>query len=148
MTAAEIEALLYHGSGLKGLSGESSDVRVLEASESRASQFALEYFVYRVALYTGMLAASLDGLDAFVFTAGIGENSPAMRFRIGARLRWLGVEIDAAANTAGHPLISTPSSRVRVYVIPTNEELMIARHMHALLSTPVSSAPLQQRISG
>ena len=148
MTVAEIEALLYHGSGLKGLSGESNDVRVLEASESSASQFALEYFVYRVALYAGMLAAALDGVDAFVFTAGIGENSPAMRFRIGARLRWLGVEIDGAANVTGHPLISTPSSRVRVYVIPTNEELMIARHMLALLSAESSSQPPQLRISG
>jgi acetate kinase len=147
MTAAEIEALLYHGSGLRGLSGESNDVRELEASENEAAQFALEYFVYRVALYAGMLAASLDGLDAFVFTAGIGENSPTMRFRIGARLSWLGVEIDAAANIAGHPLISKPASRVKVYVIPTNEELMIARHTLALLSSQVP--PLQERrISG
>ena len=148
MTAAEIEALLYNGSGLKGLSGESNDVRVLEASESKASQFALEYFVYRVGLYAGMLAASLDGLDAFVFTAGIGENSPTMRFRIGARLRWLGVEIDAAANAAGNPLISAQSSRVRAYVIPTNEELMIARHMLELLPVHASAAPLQRRNSG
>jgi acetate kinase len=92
-----------------------------------------------------MLAATLDGLDAFVFTAGIGENSPTMRFRIGARLGWLGAAIDAAANIAGHPLISTPSSRVRVYVIPTNEELMIARHTLALLSAD-ASPPQQRRV--
>jgi acetate kinase len=146
MTAAEIETLLYNGSGLKGLSGQSNDVRELEASSSAAAQFALEYFVYRVGLYAGMLAASLDGLDAFVFTAGIGENSPTMRFRIGARLGWLGAAIDAAANIAGQPLISTPSSRVRVYVIPTNEELMIARHTLALLSAH-ASPPQQRRVS-
>ena len=144
MTAAEIETLLYHGSGLKGLSGQSNDVRELEASENESAQFALEYFVYRIGLYAGMLAASLDGLDAFVFTAGIGENSPTMRFRIGARLHWLGVAIDPAANIAGLPVISTPTSRVKVYIIPTNEELMIARHTLAVLSAH-ASAPLQQR---
>ena len=147
MTPTEIETLLYHGSGLKGMSGESNDVRELEASENKSAQFALEYFVYRVGLYAGMLAAALDGLDAFVFTAGIGENSPTMRFRIGARLNWLGVEVDGAANIAGHPMISTPASRVRVYVIPTNEELMIARHTLALLSAH-ASPPQERRISG
>lgn len=147
MTPAEVEALLYNGSGLKGLSGESNDVRELEASESDAARFALEYFVYRAGLYAGMLAASLDGLDAFVFTAGIGENSPTMRSRIGARLRWLGVEIDAAANTAGRPLISTAASRVRVYVIPTNEELMIARHTLALLSAQAGLRPQERRVT-
>jgi acetate kinase len=148
MSAAEIETLLYHGSGLKGLSGKSNDVRELEASATDAAQFALEYFVYRVGLYAGMLAASLEGIDAFVFTAGIGENSPTMRSRIGARLGWLGVAIDAAANIAGRPLISTASSRVGVYVIPTNEELMIARHTLALLSAHASPPLQQRRISG
>jgi acetate kinase len=148
MTAAEIETLLYHGSGLKGLSGQSNDVRELEASENGAAQFALDYFVYRIGLYAGMLAASLDGIDAFVFTAGIGENSPTMRFRIGARLSWLGVTIDAAANIAGHPVISTAASRVKVYVIPTNEELMIARHTLTLLSAHASPPLQHRRISG
>jgi acetate kinase len=148
MTTAQIETLLYQNSGLKGLSGESNDVRELEASENSAAQFALEYFVYRVSLYAGMLAASLDGLDAFVFTAGIGENSPTMRFRIGARLNWLGVTIDSDANMAGQPLISTSASRVRVFVIPTNEELMIARHTVALLSAHASSPMQERRISG
>jgi acetate kinase len=148
MAAAEIETLLYHGSGLKGLSGQSNDVRELEASPNEAAQFALEYFVYRIGLHAGMLAAALDGLDAFVFTAGIGENSPTLRFQIGARLNWLGVTIDAAANLAGLPVISTPASRVKVYVIPTNEELMIARHTLALLSARASPPLQQRRVSG
>jgi acetate kinase len=148
MTAAQIETLLYHGSGLKGLSGESSDVRELEVSENDPAQFALDYFAYRVGLYAGMMAAALDGLDAFVFTAGIGENSPTMRFRIGARLNWLGVTIDAAANVAGHPLISTPTGQVRVFVIPTNEELMIARHTVALLSAHASPQAQERRNPG
>ena len=148
MPAAEIETLLYHGSGLKGLSGQSNDVRELEASPNEAAQFALEYFVYRIGLHAGMLAAALDGLDAFVFTAGIGENSPTLRFQIGARLNWLGVTIDAAANLAGLPVISTPASRVKVYVIPTNEELMIARHTLALLSARASPPLQQRRVSG
>lgn len=148
MTIAQVEALLYHGSGLKGISGESNDIRELEASENAAAQFALDYFVYRVGLHAGMLAAALDGLDAFVFTAGIGENSPTMRFRIGARLNWLGVAIDAAANAKGQPLISTATSKVRVFVIPTNEELMIARHTVALLSTHASSVTHERRTTG
>jgi acetate kinase len=93
----------------------------------------LDYFVYRVGLHAGMLAAALGGLDAFVFTAGIGENSREMRARIAEKLRWLGAILDPAANAAGGPLISTRDSRIALYVIPTDEELVIARHTLAKL---------------
>jgi acetate kinase len=134
MSAAELQHLFYHESGLKGLSGISNDVRDLEASADPRAAFALEYFVYRVGLYAGMLAAALGGLDAFVFTAGIGENSVALRARIAEKLAWLGVALDPAANAARATLISRPESRVALYVIPTDEELMIARHTLALLT--------------
>jgi len=135
MSAAEVQELLYHECGLKGLSGISNDVRELEASSDPAASFALDYFCYRVGLYTGMLASALGGLDAFVFTAGIGENSASIRSRIAARLGWLGLELDSAANTANAMQISRRDSRVAVYVIPTDEELMIARHTLELLSS-------------
>jgi acetate kinase len=109
-------------------------VRELEASTDPRADFALDYFCYRVGLYAGMLAAALAGLDAFVFTAGIGENSAAVRTRIAARLAWLGAGFDPAANAAHATLISHPGSRLALYVIPTDEELMIARHTLALLS--------------
>jgi acetate kinase len=134
MSAAAIQEFCYHECGLKGLSGISNDVRELEASTDPRADFALDYFCYRVGLYAGMLAAALAGLDAFVFTAGIGENSAAVRTRIAARLAWLGAALDPAANAARTALISRPDSRVALYVIPTDEELMIARHTLALLS--------------
>jgi acetate kinase len=133
MSAADVQHLFYHESGLKGLSGISNDVRELEASADPRAAFALEYFVYRAGLYAGMLAAALGGLDAFVFTAGIGENSVSLRARIAEKLGWLGVALDPAANAARATLLSRPESRVAVYVIPTDEELMIARHTLALL---------------
>ena len=128
MSPAAVQDLLYRDSGLKGLSGASNDVRELEKSADPKAAFALEYFVYRCALLAGMLTAALGGLDAFVFTAGIGENSPSMRSRIADRLGWLGVSLDAKANAVSSSLISRKESRVGVYVVPTNEELMIARH--------------------
>ena len=129
MSPAAVEELFYRQSGLMGLSGISNDVHALEESTDPKAAFALEYFVYRAGLFTGMLAAALRGLDAFVFTAGIGENSRTMRARIADQLGWLGVALDAEANAAVRtPLISRKDSRVAVYVIPTNEELMIARH--------------------
>jgi len=134
MSATEVEDLLYRNSGLKGLSGVSNDVRELAQSKDPRAAFAIDHFVYRVGLHAGMLAAALDGLDAFVFTAGIGENSAMMRGRIADRLAWLGAKLDSAANTAGQALISDRSSRVAVYVIPTDEELMIARHTLAVLA--------------
>ena len=134
MTAAQVQDLLYHQSGLKGLSGVSNDMRELEASADPRSAFAIDYFVYRVGLHTGMLVAALGGLDAFVFTAGIGENSASMRARIAEKLAWLGAELDPAANATGKMLVSRQGSRLAMYVLPTNEELMIARHTLALLS--------------
>src|SRR5262249_7884237 len=134
MSTADVTRLFYHESGLKGLSGISNDVRDLEASADPRAAFALEHFVYRIGLYAGMLAAALGGLDAFVFTAGIGENSVALRARIAEKLGWLGAVLDPAANAARATLISRPESRVAVYVIPTDEEQMIARHTLALLT--------------
>jgi acetate kinase len=133
MTAAQVQDLLYGGCGLKGLSGLSNDVRELEASPDPQARFALDYFVYRVGLHAGLLAAALGGLDAFVFTAGIGENSPTIRARIAEKLTWLGVVFDPAANAAGKSLISRPESKVAVLVVPTDEELMIAQHTLAFL---------------
>jgi acetate kinase len=134
MSAAEVETLLYQDCGLKGLSGISNDVRELSDSHSPSAAFAIEYLVYRVALHAGMLAAALGGLDAFVFTAGIGENSRTLRGRIAEKLGWLGATIDHAANASGKLKISPVRSRVALYVIPTDEELMIARHTLAVLS--------------
>jgi acetate kinase len=133
MTAREVQSLLYHQCGLKGLSGISNDVRELEASSDPRAAFALDYFVYRVGLQAGLLAAALGGIDAFVFTAGIGENSPSMRKRIVAKLAWLGAEIDPVANAENAPVISRLASRIPLYVVPTNEELMIAKHTLAVL---------------
>jgi len=133
MTAAEVEHLLYHDSGLKGLSGISNDMRELEASDAPAAKLAIDYFVYRIGLNAGMLAAALGGLDAFVFTAGIGENSKTIRARVAAKLAWLGVALDAQANDAGKSLIAQPQSKALCYVVPTDEEFMIARHTLALL---------------
>jgi acetate kinase len=133
MSAKDIESLLYRESGLKGLSGFASDMRELEASDSPGAALAIDYFVYRIGLNAGMLAAALGGLDAFVFTAGIGENSPAIRARAAEKLGWLGALCDPVANKAGKSVISQPDSKVRLYVVPTDEELMIARHTLALL---------------
>jgi len=144
MSAKEVEDLLYRQSGLKGLSGISNDMRELEASASPAAALAIDYFVYRIALNAGMLAAALNGLDAFIFTAGIGENSASIRARVAEKLAWLGVNFDAAANKAGGPLISTLQSKVAVYVISTDEELMIARHTISLLSRATSVASLEK----
>ena len=137
MSANEIQDLLYRDSGLKGLSGISNDMRELEASPASSAALAIEYFVYRIALNAGMLAAALNGLDAFIFTAGIGENSTTIRARVAEKLRWLGVDLDTAANDSGGPLISRPRSKVAAYVIRTDEELMIARHTVAFLSVPM-----------
>ena len=134
MTAAQVQDLFYGECGLKGLSGVSNDVRDLEESTDPGARFALDYFVYRIGLHAGMLAAALGGLDAFVFTGGIGENSPSMRARIVERLAWLGGVLNEDGNASGGPLISGPSSRVGLYVVPTDEELMIARHTLAVLA--------------
>ncbi|NJL08934.1 MAG: acetate/propionate family kinase [Methylacidiphilales bacterium] len=137
--AAAIERFLYHECGLKGLSGISNDMRELEASDDPRAAFAVDYFVYRVALSTGMLAAALGGLDAFVFTAGIGENSAAIRARVAARLAWLGVKLDPTANARRDLRISAPDSRIPVLVVPTDEESMIARHTLAVVTAQANA---------
>jgi acetate kinase len=134
MTAAQVQDLLYRECGLKGLSGISNDMRELASSPDPRARFALDYFVYRVGLQAGLLAAALGGLDAFVFTAGIGENSPSVRARIVQKLAWLGGVLDPQANEAGDTSIAARDSRIRLYVLPTDEELMIARHTLALLA--------------
>jgi acetate kinase len=134
MSAKQVEDLLYRDSGLKGLSGVSNDMRELQDSDAPGAALAIEYFVYRIALNAGMLTAALGGLDGFIFTAGIGENSPTIRARIAEKLPWLGISIDAAANKAGGPLISKPQDKISVYVIGTDEELMIARHTVSFIS--------------
>lgn len=134
MTAEEIQKMLYGESGLKGLSGISNDVRSLQESSDPRAHFALDYFAYQVALHAGMLAAALGGLDGFVFTAGIGENSPSMRSRIVEKLTLFGAELDPEANAAGAISISAQTSRVNLYVVPTDEEFMIARHTLWLLT--------------
>jgi acetate kinase len=133
MDADAIEAMLYHDCGLKGVSGISNDMRNLLASDDAHAAQAIELFVWHIAKQLGALSAVLGGLDAFVFTAGIGERSPEIRRRVCARLGWLGIALDEAANRAGGPRISTAGSKVAVFAIPTDEELMIARHTLAVL---------------
>ena len=128
MSVKEVEHLLYHESGLRGLSGVSNDLRDLLASEAPGARLALDYFVYRIVRETGALAGAMGGIDALVFTAGVGENSPDIRARVCTRLEWLGLRLDTAANAAGRPKISAPGCRVSAWVIPTDEERMIAEH--------------------
>jgi acetate kinase len=128
MSPKDVEHFLYHDCGLKGLSGISNDVRDLLASSDPRAQLALDYFTYRIALFAGMLATALGGLDGLVFTAGIGENSPAIRNAIVDRLSWLGIELSEKANEKNELRISRKRSRVACYVVPTDEELMIAKH--------------------
>ena len=132
MSASNAQNFLYRDCGLKGLSGVSNDMRELEASDDPKAKLAVEYFVHRVGLNTGMLAAALQGLDAFVFTAGIGENSPEIRRRICERLSWLGLTIDSAANEENRLEIQALSSPIRAWVVPTDEELVIARGTFSL----------------
>jgi acetate kinase len=133
MSAREIEELLYRRSGLFGLSGISADMRDLLASADPRARFALEVFVYRIARGIGSLAAALGGLDGIVFTAGIGENAAPVRAAICRACSWLGVEPDEEANAAHGPRISAARSRVAAFVIPTDENRMIARHTRAAI---------------
>jgi acetate kinase len=128
MDAPAIERMLYHDCGLKGLSGGRNDVRDLLAANDPPARLALDYFVYRIAIAAGALTAAMGGIDALVFTAGVGENAPAIRARVASRLAWMGIVLDEAANQRRATTISAPSSRVTVLAIPTDEELMIARH--------------------
>jgi acetate kinase len=128
MDARTIEKLIYNQSGLLGISGISSDMRtLLDSSEPRA-RLAIDLYCYRIRREIGSLAAALGGVDALVFTGGIGENSAAIRARVLDDAAWLGVERDPAANEAGGPLLTTATSRVAAFAVPTNEELMIATH--------------------
>ena len=127
MDPRAIEKMLYQQSGLLGVSGVSSDMRTLLASDDPRAKFAIELFCYRIARELGSLAAALGGLDALVFTGGIGEHAAPIRARVVEASRWLGLSLDAAANAANGPRISGPGS-ARAWVVPTNEELMIARH--------------------
>jgi len=134
MDARAVEKLIYQQSGLLGVSGISSDMRTLLASDAPSAKAAIDLYVYRIGRELGSLTAALGGLDAIVFTAGIGENSAVLRERVCLDARWLGVELDSAANQQGGPRISSAASRVSVWAIPTNEELMIARHTRALIA--------------
>ena len=134
MDARAIEKLIYNQSGLLGVSGISSDMRTLLASDEPRAALAVDLYLYRIRRELGSLAAALGGLDAIVFTAGIGENAAVIRERVCRDAAWLGVQLDAAANGKGGPRISTAASAVSAWAIPTNEELMIARHTLALLA--------------
>jgi acetate kinase len=133
MDTRAVEDLIYKRSGLLGVSGISGDMRTLLASEDPRARFAVELFTYRIGRELGSLAAALEGIDALVFTGGIGERAATIRERVCRRAGWLGVELDPAANLADAPRISLESSRVGAWVIPTDEELMIARHTFTLL---------------
>jgi acetate kinase len=148
MEPAAVQDLLYRESGLKGLSGISNDMRELESNSDSRAILAVEHFVYRIGLNAGMLAAALGGLDAFVFTAGIGENSPMIRARIVEKLGWLGAVLDPASNADCKALISRPDSRVVLLVIPTDEELMIAQHTLALLTKRNAQGTAGERLAG
>jgi acetate kinase len=137
MDARALERLLTHESGLLGVSGTSSDMRVLlerEACDPRAAE-AIEMFVYRISRELGSMMAALGGLDALIFTAGIGEHASAIRARVCATTKWSGIDLDPTSNEQGGPRISSATSSVSVWVIPTNEELMIAQHTQQLLET-------------
>ena len=134
MDIDEVTELLYYKSGLLGVSGISNDMRKLLESDSPHAAEAIDLFVYRIGSELGSLCAALKGLDAFVFTAGIGEHSDAIRKRVCEDAKWLGLSLDEHANVRGGPLISKDNSEVSVWVIPTNEELMIAEHTYNLLN--------------
>jgi len=133
MDARAIEKLIYSQSGLLGVSGVSSDMRELLASDEPRARLAVDLYVYRIGRELGSLAAALGGLDALVFTGGIGENSAEIRAHVCRGAAWLGVELDEPANQAGGPRISAVASQTAAWVMPTNEELMIARHTRRVL---------------
>ncbi len=138
---ADIEDMLYHRSGLLGVSGLSGDIRVLLASKDPSAQAAIALFTYRIATQMGSLAVSLGGLDGLVFTAGIGQHAAVVRRLVCDRLAWLGLRIDDAANQAGRERISAPDSAVQVRVLATDEELMIARHTRAVIAGMAGHSP-------
>ena len=135
MSFAAIEDLLYRRSGLLGVSGISSDMRTLRASSEPAAREAIDLFVYRIVREIGSLAAALGGVDGIVFTAGIGENDAATRAEILEGCRWLGVTVDPARNHAGEGRISTDGSTVSAWIVPTDEERMIAQYTRSALAS-------------
>ena len=135
-----LQHLLYEESGLKGLSEISNDVRTLLASDAPEAKKAIDYFVYQIVFFAGAYTALLGGLDAIVFTAGIGEKAAPIRAAVCRQLAWLGLDLDEAANKADGPLISTKASKLRAWVIPTNEEIMIARHTLTLIDAQKAAA--------
>ncbi len=139
MSAEAIADLLYRESGLKGLSGVSNDMRDLEASDRPEAQQAIEYFVFRIRRELGGLAAVLEGVDAIVFCGGIGEHAWRVREQVLEGMEWIGVELDRTANRASAGIISSARSRTRVFVIPTDEEAMIARHTLAAVEAGVAA---------
>jgi len=141
-STATIEDMLYRRSGLLGVSGISGDVRTLLKSPDPHAREAIDQFTYSVACEAGGLVSALGGLDGLIFTAGIGEHAPAIRTAIAARLSWLGLRLDEAANAQDAACISAADSRVEVWVIPTNEEAMIARHANAIIGAATSSAAI------
>jgi acetate kinase len=130
-----LEQFLYHDCGLKGLSGVSADTRVLLDSSAPLATLAIDYFVYHIARTAGALTVSMGGIDGLVFTAGIGEHSAPVRAGVLDRLRWLGFERDEAANANGSGRVTTKASRIPAFVIPTDEERVIARETIALLAS-------------
>jgi len=133
MTAAEVSDILYNESGLFGVSGVSDDMRTLLASTDSHAAQAVALFVYRISRELGSLAAALGGLDALVFTAGIGEHAPEIRRRVCQEAAWFGVQFDEQANAAGGPRLTITGSKASAWVIPTDEDLMIARHTWRLI---------------
>jgi acetate kinase len=133
MSVEALSNLLYKRSGLLGLSGFSSDMRDLLESPAPEAAEAVEYFCYRIARELGSLSAALGGLDALVFTGGIGEHAAPVRARICELSGWFGIAIDPNANERGRTVLHRDDGRVRVLVVPTHEERMIARHVRQVL---------------
>jgi acetate kinase len=135
MDVAAVEDLIYRKSGLLGVSGISSDMRSLRASSEPAAREAIDLFVYRIVREIGSLVAALGGVDALIFSAGIGERDPMTRAEVVRGCQWLGATLDPERNARGDGLISSDASHVAVWVVPTDEELLIARQTAAVLAT-------------
>jgi acetate kinase len=144
MSASAVSDLLYHSSGLLGVSGISDDMKTLLASDKPEAREAVDLFVYRICRELGSLAAALGGFDGLVFTGGIGEHAAEIRRRVCKQAAWLGLDVDEAANQTGGPCLTKPGSPTSAWLIPTDEDLMIARHTRRLISAPIGA---QQTIS-
>ena len=140
MDSNAIQRLIYEQSGLLGLSGISSDMRILLGSPDARAKFAIDFFIYRIGRELGSLAAALNGLDALVFTGGIGEHASMIRERVCHNAEWLGVKLDTSANNAGKSRINSESSSVSIWTIPTNEELVIAGHTRHVVEVSALAA--------